>query len=194
MTQIFTQAPQLLHAGLPNHRTVIESASQHGPDWPSSNPRIVQPQSRITYILSRDEADLTLYNACRYRTQPSDSTLILAIDSDYNIIPSAHEVSYTLNYVKFANRGLRKAADNHYVVTDNRLVHSHGKFPWADDVARRAAAAMAGCDYLPGGIRGLGFKTMAGQQAFHRDVSSRSSLGLASALNAACYTREKGWS
>lgn len=141
-------------------------------DWlhESLDAPLPAPQEDICFILAANEADITILNWCRGSATSSITNVVLASDTDYNFVPPASEVPFTLSYRRFGNRRNGIAAAKPHVLTYNKHLHTHPHWVWVRDEVRHVVTLAAGHDYLPKGLKGAGLFSLSKLSSL-KDVS-----------------------
>lgn len=138
-----------------------EVESETSQDWGVVNGNILECTAPISFILSSDESDMTIMRMCRETSKLSETNIVMACDSDFNFVPPAHEIPWTLHYKRFASRRLAVANDKPHVLTSNTSLHDHPRWIWKEDITRHLVTLAAGHDYLPRGMKGAGLFSLS---------------------------------
>lgn len=134
--------------------------------WTSANHSFSSSDAQIRWIHSLDEADLTIFNLCDHFDAQSHATSVISNDSDYLYLSPSSLVSV----ISFYQPTFRRVTKRPWQLFHLPHLYDVADWPWKTRQDRIAAALLAGHDYLPSGVAGLGLRTIASY--LDLDVSS----------------------
>lgn len=145
-----------IHLGIPLEQAVPVIRQK----WHHANASIINTTSSIKFVLSCDEADLTVLNLID--ASDDKCKIIVGSDSDYFFFttPSPSTLQYTLSFSTFHDAETRSRSYKPWSVVSVSNLHAILNRQWPSHRDRFIAALMAGHDYTSSGIYGAGLLTL----------------------------------